>query len=110
MRSKAALFTAVALIAATVPSVAMGGASAAGNHTVVLKNLAFNPSTLRIHRGDSVTWKWEDGSTPHNVTSSRFKGASTRTHGSFTVRFTHAGTFSYRCTIHSFMKAKIIVH
>jgi plastocyanin len=111
MKSRAswiAVFAAISAIA--VPATAFGGAHVATSHTVVLKNLAFTPRTLSIHRGDSVTWKWEDGSVPHNVTSSQFHGASTRMHGSFTVRFTHSGTFNYRCTIHSFMKAKIVVH
>jgi plastocyanin len=99
-----------AIIAVAAPATALGGAHVAASHTVVLKNLAFTPRTLSIHQGDSVTWRWEDGSTPHNVTSSSFHGASARTHGTFTVRFAHKGTFNYRCTIHSFMKARIVVH
>jgi plastocyanin len=113
-RSRTAIVTAVALVAAAVPATALGGgnsgAHTASNHTVILKGLSFSPETLRIHRGDTVTWKWEDAPTPHNVTSSKFHSSSTRTTGSYTVRFNHAGTFNYHCTIHSFMKAKIIVH
>jgi plastocyanin len=103
------MLSAVALIAVLLPASARGGARVASNHTVILKNLRFNPETLRIHRGERVTWKWEDGSTPHNLKSHSFRGASTRAHGSFTVRFTRAGTFNYRCTLHSFMTGKIVV-
>jgi plastocyanin len=36
----------------------------------------------------------------------------TQTSGSYTVRFTHSGTFDYRCTIHvrQGMRGKIVVH
>jgi plastocyanin len=107
------MLTALTLAAATVALPAMaagsGGAHASSSHTIVIKNLAFNPKSLSIHRGDSVTWSWRDGSTPHNVTGG-FGHSKTQTRGSFTVRFNKAGTFNYSCTIHPFMKAKIVVH
>jgi plastocyanin len=95
---------------AIVPAGAQGGAHAARGHTVTLKNTRFHPGSLSINRGDSVTWVWRDGGTEHNVTGHGFR-SGTRTHGSFTVRFTHAGTFNYRCTIHvsEGMKGKIVV-
>jgi plastocyanin len=102
---------ALALASATLaPAVALGGAGAASTHTVVLKNIRFNPASLTIRRGDSVTWQWRD-STAHNVTSHSFHSKTQRT-GSYTIRFTHSGTFSYRCTIHESqgMRGKIIVH
>jgi len=66
---------------------------------------------LSITRGDTVSWLWEDRGTEHNVTGSGFK-SKTMTKGSFSVRFTKAGTFNYRCTIHAAegMKGKIVVH
>jgi plastocyanin len=43
-----------------------------------------------------------------------FHGFHSRTqvHGSYTVRFTHRGTFKFRCTIHEEegMRGKIVVH
>jgi plastocyanin len=96
--------------ACLLPAAAFGGASTASSHTVTLKNLAFQPGTLSIKRGDSVTWLWRDG-TEHNVT---FHGFHSRTqeHGSYTLRFTKSGTFNYRCTIHESegMRGKIVVH
>jgi plastocyanin len=96
--------------AALVPAIAFGGARAATTHTVVLKELRFHPSTLTIRRGDSVRWLWRD-SEEHNVTF-RSTHSRTQTSGSFTVRFTHSGTFNYRCTIHEAegMRGKIVVH
>ncbi len=96
---------------AIVPAVALGGARASSSHTVVLQNLRFHPSTLTINHGESVTWEWRDGGTEHNVTSNGFH-SRTQGHGSYTVRFTHRGTFNYRCTIHESegMRGKIVVH
>jgi plastocyanin len=98
-------------LAALVPAVALGGAGTASSHSVVLKEVRFHPGTLTIRRGDSVTWLWRDGGEEHNVT---FHGFHSRTmgRGSYTIRFSHSGTFSYRCTIHEAegMRGKIIVH
>jgi plastocyanin len=82
----------------------------AATHTVVLKNIRFHPASLTIKRGDSVTWLWRD-STKHNVTGPGFK-SKTQERGSFTVRFSKAGTYNYHCTIHvkEGMKGKIVVH
>lgn len=103
------VITVLALAAAMPALAAGGGARASATHTVVLKNLAFTPRTLTINKGDSVTWSWQDGRTPHNVTSTGFGHSRTQTKGTFTVRFTHTGTFAYSCTIHPFMTAKIVV-
>jgi plastocyanin len=97
-------------VAALVPAVAMGGARTASTHTVVLKSTRFHPGTVTIHRGDSVQWLWRDN-TEHNVTFHGFHSKTKET-GSYTIRFTHSGTFNYRCTIHEAegMRGKIIVH
>ncbi len=108
------LATATASVAVTVaiPAGAFGhvNARAASSHTVTLKDVRFHPGTLSIDRGESVRWVWADGQ-EHNVT---FHGLRSRTmaHGSYTLRFTRAGTFTYDCTIHASegMKGKIVVH
>ncbi len=112
----AVTITAALAIAAPAGALAVAGRSPIGAHgarsrTVVLENIRFNPSALSINRGDTVTWVWRDGSTEHNVTASGFH-SRTQTRGSFTVRFTRAGTFSYRCTIHAAegMRGKVVVH
>jgi plastocyanin len=96
--------------AIVVPTAALGGARAASSHTVTLKDIRFHPGTLDINRGDSVKWVWRDGETEHNVT---FHTAHSRTQasGSYTLRFTHSGTFAYHCTIHGSegMRGKIVV-
>jgi plastocyanin len=96
---------------AAIPAGAFGVARTASTHTVTLKNRMFHPATLNINRGDRVRWVWRDGETEHNVTFHSFH-SRTQAGGSYTVRFTHHGTFSYHCTIHvaEGMKGKIVVH
>ena len=96
---------------AAIPSGAFGGAQAASTHAVTLSSLRFHPGTLNIGRGDSVRWLWRERGTAHNVTFAGFH-SRTQTSGSYTVRFTRSGTFSYRCTIHARegMRGKIVMH
>jgi len=110
----------LALAAGAVP-VASAVASqpaayAAATHIVKLQNIMISPSTLKIHKGDRVTWEFLDGpSTEHTVTSEahrgglRFKGTGPRFSGSYTVKFTKAGTYYYECTIHPNMTGRIVV-
>lgn len=97
-------------LAVGVP-VALAGVTAttSASHSVVIKNFAFKPGRLSIKRGDSVTWHFEDGSMPHNVTAKSFH-SSTKASGTFTQRFTKNGSFSYTCTIHPWMTGSIVVH
>jgi plastocyanin len=104
----ASLAAAIAL--ALAPSAALGGAQAAGTHTVILHEIRFHPATLNINRGESVKWIWRD-QTEHNVTFHSFH-SRTQESGTYTVRFNHLGTFNYHCTIHfeEGMRGKVIVH
>jgi plastocyanin len=117
-KSARLLAAAVALaLLAAVPAGAFGGARgakgsarAAATHKVTLSGFSFHPGTLTINRGDTVTWSWRIPKSEHNVT---FHSVHSRTgsSGSLSVRFTHAGTFSYICTVHvnKGMRGKVIV-
>jgi plastocyanin len=102
---------AAATAMAAIPAGAFGVANSASTHTVTLKGHMFHPRTLNVNRGDKVKWLWRDGETEHNVT---FRGFHSRTmaSGSYTVRFSHRGTFRYVCTIHvsEGMRGKVVVH
>ena len=114
-RSRSARRAALALVACgaiAAPAAALASSGhAARTHIVTLQNIRFHPSTLNVNTGDSVTWEWRDGGIEHNVTGAHFH-SHTQAHGSFTVKFTHRGTFSYRCTIHvsEGMVGKVVVH
>jgi plastocyanin len=87
-------------------------ASAARTANVSLEDVRFTPSSVQVKRGDRVRWTWNDGATPHNVSSRgtlRFRSSSTKTRGIYVVRFNQAGTHRYLCTIHPGMAGKVVV-
>jgi plastocyanin len=99
----AALAATGALFAGTAPAIGSGP-------TVKVVNYKFTPKTIHVARGATVTWKWA-GTDKHNVTGKGWR-SKTQLKGIFRHRFTKAGTYRYRCTIHaaSFgMRGKIIV-
>ncbi|MBI2629438.1 cupredoxin family copper-binding protein [Candidatus Pacearchaeota archaeon] len=79
-------------------------------YDVEIKNFAFSPSSLTIKKGDSVRWTNRD-SVEHTATSDNnaFDSSLLSNDESFTFTFNEAGEFSYHCTPHPYMKAKIIV-
>ena len=98
--------------AASQPSTSQPAASqpAAGGTAVSIVNFAFNPGTLTVKAGDTVTWTNTSG-TPHTVTADdgSFDSGTVTASAPFEHVFSAAGTFAYHCSIHSSMKATIIV-
>ena len=106
MRFLPGLSLAIVLVALTT------GTATAATRGVVLRDIAFKPATVKIHRGDRVRWRWDDGDTPHNVTSrgkARFTSSTTKSSGTYVVRFRRPGTYRYVCTIHPGMAGRVIV-
>ena len=71
----------------------------------------FSPTTLKIHVGDKVNWKWKDASDSHNVTLTKgpvkkkdYKKKFTSATGSYGIKFKPTfkkkGTYTFICTIH----------
>lgn len=84
----------------------------AATQTVNIQGYSYQPASLAINTGDSVTWVQKD-SAPHTVTSS---GAPTVLNSpylslnqTFSYTFMSAGTFSYYCTVHPYMKGSVTV-
>jgi plastocyanin len=74
--------------------------------TVQVRDNAFNPQTLAITVGDSVTWQWV-GSTSHTVTHgtspSNLGGlfdTPAKSSGTFGYRFNAPGSVPYFCRLH----------
>ena len=89
-----------------------GPAGAASAHDVSISGYAFQPATLTVRAGDTVTWTNHDQA-PHDVTTTSAPVAihgSTMTKGqSWSYTFTAPGTYSYICSIHPDMKATVVV-
>jgi plastocyanin len=94
-------------------STSSGGSTppaATGASTVHVKNFSFNPGAITVKTGAKVTWIFDD-SAKHNVTADdkSFKSADLSSGGSYSFTFNKAGTYSYICSIHQYMTAKVIV-
>jgi plastocyanin len=90
---------------AAVPS-----ALAENGSAVTISNFAFQPASLQIAAGSSVTWTNQD-STAHTVTSDSgaFDSGQLAPGATFNQTFMTPGTFTYHCQIHPFMTATIVV-
>jgi plastocyanin len=88
----------------------MASPSAGEGCEVRIENFAFNPATIKISVGDTVTWENYD-SAPHTVTgdNNEFDSGKLATNQKFTHTFTTAGTFKYHCNVHPNMHGTIIV-
>lgn len=97
-----------ALLTGTVKA---GDPPAAAAQQVAIFNYKFDPEVLTVPAGTTVTWTNKD-EVPHSVVSSdkRFTqsgGLDTGDHYSYT--FTDAGSYEYFCSLHPFMKGKVVV-
>jgi plastocyanin len=96
----------LAVAASAVAGSPRAGAAAA--RTVTIQGYAFRPGDVSVHPGGTVRWIWRDRSTPHNVSGPGFRSRIIA-HGSFAVRFRRPGAFAYTCTIHPFMRGRVVV-
>lgn len=70
-------------------------------NTVAVKNDFFQPATLTIEPGATVTWKWESNGTEHGVAFDNVQITSAiQGSGTFTHTFDTEGTFAYHCQVH----------
>jgi plastocyanin len=83
-------------------------ASQQASNTVTIEGFAFNPSTLNVKAGTTVTWVNKD-STAHTIKSDSFNSGSLNKDQSYEFKFDGKGTYEYSCGIHPMMKGKIIV-
>lgn len=105
----------VSLLAIAACSSAETGTSTTGA-TVTLRGNAFEPSTVTVKAGDTVTWKWADGT--HDVESGAscspdgtFSSGDPVAGGTFEHKFDTAGTFDYFCSVHCLggMTGRVVV-
>jgi len=90
-----------------------GGAADAAPVTGVTKVAArdnrFTPPAIQVAAGTAVTWSFEDGLVPHDVSGEGWSSGDPRRKGSFTHTFDRAGTYPYRCTVHDGMRGRVVV-
>jgi plastocyanin len=77
--------------------------------SVTIKDFSFGPSTVTIHAGETLTWV-NEGPSNHTATAAGvFNTGVLHSGQSASQLFPHAGTFSYRCSIHPFMRGTVTV-
>jgi LPXTG-motif cell wall-anchored protein len=85
-------------------------AIAAASGSVTIADFSFTPGTITINQGDTVTWS-NNGPTPHSAKANdgSFDTGILKKGQSGSHTFKEAGTFSYFCQPHPFMKATVVV-
>lgn len=105
------------LIAAAISLIGMSGVrggeppAASAVAKVAILNYKFDPEVLTIPAGTTVTWVNQD-ETVHSVVSSdkRFTGSGGLDKGDdYSYTFGTPGSYEYFCSLHPFMKGKIVV-
>lgn len=108
------LLAALLVLAGLTGAASCGGQTAtttpAGGDTVSIKDFAFNPATITVSVGTTVTWTNEDSAT-HTVTSrtGAFDSGNMSKGSHFSHTFDAAGDYEYYCAIHPSMVGHVIV-
>ena len=78
--------------------------------TVSIVNMSFQPASLTINVGQTVTWTNND-TMAHTVTSDTgvWNSGTLNPGGSFSFTFTTPGTYTYHCAFHGSMTGTIVV-
>jgi plastocyanin len=114
-RSRIVGIAAIALLMALVAAVPASLATTKKpKHHVTIKGdyisgYKFKPGTITIKKGQTVHWSWNSDA-EHNVTFTKPDKHSTTAAkvSDFHIKFKHAGTFDYMCTVHGFT-GKVVV-
>jgi amicyanin len=79
-------------------------------NTVTIKDLAYDPPTIKIKKGESVTWVNKDQN-DHTVDEKNgvFHSRNIKPGKSYSYTFDKAGTYDYGCTLHPRMKGRVVV-
>jgi plastocyanin len=107
--------TALTVTVGVVAAFAVSGSQAATTKIVKVDDFEFSPSSVTVRRNTTVKWVWV-GRAEHDVESIR-KPRGTRnfasdvmSKGSYSRKFTKAGTYRIDCSIHaSVMKMTVRV-
>jgi plastocyanin len=78
---------------------------------IAIKNFAYDPGSLIVKKGTTVTWTNED-SVSHTVTASGTRGPSSPTLGkgeTYSYTFDTPGRYDYSCMIHPSMHGTVTV-
>src|SRR5271157_5085505 len=103
------LLAAITLVESHKAFAASPAASAAPIE-ITIDNFSFTPATVTVKAGTPITWTNRDD-IPHTVVSSDFvfKSKALDTDDKFSFTLTKPGTYTYFCSLHPKMTAKVVV-
>lgn len=84
------------------------GSTNSAKYIVTMQNMAFNPNTIKVPVGSTVVWENKD-TAPHTVKMEAVKSGTLETGQKFEYTFKEKGEFQYICSLHTYMKGRIIV-
>lgn len=108
----------------TAPNTPVTPVTPASPNDVVVKNNLFDPATVTVAAGSTVTWTWATctGGDPYGTGTGQTcvdhsvawdagdAGSATQQTGTYQRTFTTAGTYTYHCAIHgTSMSGKVVV-
>ena len=97
---------AIIIMAALV--VSFTGVATAGTAEVLIKDFKFQPESITIQTGDTVTWT-HPGTADHTVKFADSESQVLKNGGTYSKTFDHPGFPDYICGIHPYMKGRVIV-
>ncbi len=87
------------------------GGSSGTSSAITISNFKFSPATLRVKHGAGIKVTNND-SAPHTVTADdgkSFDSGTVNSGASGSFQAPAPGSYAYHCTIHPFMKGKLLV-
>ena len=109
---QAAAFALTAVLAGS-GGAARADSSGSSSPTVVqIKNFAYSPSPITIKTGETLEFR-NDDPVPHTVTATDknvpFDSGNMDQNAKWRYTFKEAGTYTYLCTYHTYMKGTVVV-
>jgi len=87
-----------------------GNPTPVASNAVTVNNDFFTAPAITVAVGTTVTWTWSPDAITHNVTfADGTTSGDKAANASYSRTFSTAGTFTYRCTIHSGMTGTVTV-
>ena len=74
-----------------------------------MKGFSFRPRKVTVRRGAKVTFTNRDSARHNAVRRGSFNTGILRRGRSAAVRFKRRGVYGYICTLHPFMRGKVVV-
>lgn len=114
MRTRASTRPAVAIIWIATACLALALCALpvvayAATATVSMKDFSFQPRTVTVRVGDTVTWVNNDTATHTATSSGAWDTGSLSPRSSRSITFTAPGTYLYFCLLHSIMFGNVVV-